>query len=148
MERDRLDARACSNYWCRPGDPPIQSSTHTSCAFAGRVLDDYYNYGEEWADVDCAWDPAKVPGVHAGSLLDRRCPRCDDVVASPQPLWLDEIVDRHGRMMTSSRLSRSGRCRFDAVQGRAARRLNYDSRAYSVERICVVADLAKERVLC
>lgn len=30
---------------CRQGDPPILASVHTSCAFAGRILDAYVNEG-------------------------------------------------------------------------------------------------------
>lgn len=35
-------AQAASGHWCRQGDPPIQTSAQTSCAFAARALDAYY----------------------------------------------------------------------------------------------------------
>lgn len=35
-------AKAPSPHWCRAGDPPIQTSTRTSCAFAGQALNAYY----------------------------------------------------------------------------------------------------------
>lgn len=38
-----------AKHWCRMGDPPIQASTRTSCAFAGRALSDYYSKTDGWS---------------------------------------------------------------------------------------------------
>jgi len=50
-------ASAAGNHSCRQGDPPITASARTSCAFAGKIVTEWYNNGCTTRCQGVIWSP-------------------------------------------------------------------------------------------
>ena len=90
-------AQASSRHWCRQGQPPILASQTTSCAFAGRALDAYYQSARGRDRFSARVYSPTTHKSYALSYQRNGGPASGDVTATgPRGIWLRFNWSRFG----------------------------------------------------